>query len=697
MKIRAKLTTANLALALTVALAASGLAHLVMSIERNFESLSEQTLRMTALIEDTKFSGSQLVASTHEFLLLQTLLDDPRYPGNADSALAPRNAELEQISKATDILLDRLAALELLVDAHFPDETPYFDALDESLVNLVNASRQMLVFRLGPESIPQLLEAKEAFKNAELRFVATTTAWRSHEAQEFSELKERFFYEIKLVLFAIAAGLGTIVFLVIGIGRAIGRQVAAPIENLSHAMATVARGDFSVAVAHNADDELGQLADDFNKMTDELRANIEKRMAADRALREVNERLEHEVALRTQEIEEAMDHLVTANQAKSEFLSSMSHELRTPLNAIMGFAQLLDLSKTEVLSAKQQKSVHQILENGNHLLTLINEVLDLSSIESGRLSVSLENLDIGDTIATCIQNTAPAQKSMGVKVINTIDSSALPMAHADKTRLTQAIYNLLTNAIKYNRTEDGTVTISCHELPDGYLRVRIADTGYGIPIEKQSDLFKPFMRLGHETGKIKGTGIGLTIVDRLMSLMHGRVGFTSDLGKGSVFWIDVPVGTNGTGVPPALPARPRLKPAPSADRAETRDEKVVLYIEDNLANMALMEAFIDEIDGVRLLSAHNAEEGLEIARDQLPDLVLMDINLPGMNGIEAAQRLKADERTAAITIIAVTAAAMTDQVRRNFTSDFKGYITKPFVLADFLNAVGDELGLMADC
>jgi len=697
MKIRAKLTAANLALALAVALAAGGLAYLVTSIERNFQALSEQNLRMITFIGDVELSGVRLVASTHEFLLLQTLLDDSRYPGNTDSALGPRNAEIDQISKSTDILLDRLATLDIFVHSYFQNETYYLEALDESLEQLINISHRLLIMPRGPESIQALLEVKQEFDKIEKRFVATTTAWRSHELQELSELKEGFFYEIRLVLLAIALGLSAIVLLVIGIGRAIGRRVAAPIENLSHAMAAVARGDFSVSVAHEGTDELGRLSADFNKMTEDIRANIEKRVAAEQALRDANERLESEVALRTQEIEQAMSYLVAANQAKSEFLSSMSHELRTPLNAILGFAQLLDLSKTEALSNKQRKSVGQILENGNHLLTLINEVLDLSSIESGHLTVSIEALDIGEVIETCIQNTAPAQKSMGVKVINAIDGNALPMARADKTRLKQAIYNLLSNAIKYNRTEDGTVTISCHELPDGYLRVRVADIGHGIPDEKQSDLFKPFMRLGHETGKIEGTGIGLTIVERLMTMMRGRVGFTSELGKGSVFWIDVPLAAKEADVPPAIPAGLQAKPVRSADRSDIPTDKVVLYIEDNLSNLALMAAFIDEIVGVQLLSAQSAEDGLEIAKDRLPDLILMDINLPGMNGIEAARRLKSDSQTAAIPIIAVTAAAMTDQVRKNFTADFKGYITKPFVLAEFLDAVGEELGLMADC
>ena len=378
-----------------------------------------------------------------------------------------------------------------------------------------------------------------------------------------------------------------------------------------------------------------------------------------------------------------------ANRAKSEFLSSMSHELRTPMNAILGFAQLLKYNPTETLTKTQNSSVEHILGGGHHLLKLIEEVLELSKIEAGRLSLDFDHIPLRGVVDHSLNLIRARADRGGIEIIDRIDGDGIPLLWSDDARLSQVLINLLSNAVKYNR-EAGTVTLSCAELPDRMLRISVADTGGGIPAAKRDDLFKPFERLGREAGQIEGTGIGLTISKQIIELLGGRIGFDSEDGEGSTFWIDVPI----SDYPPAA-LRRAASPGKSASKPEPRNAdaatRKILYIEDNPANMQLMEMIIGHFENTELLTAHSAELGLDLANHQHPDLILMDINLPGMSGIEALRQLRETKQTQDIPVIAITADAMKKDVEAGMAAGFRAYVTKPINVPEFLRTIGEAL------
>ena len=376
-----------------------------------------------------------------------------------------------------------------------------------------------------------------------------------------------------------------------------------------------------------------------------------------------------EAKARRDELERARDAAEQANRAKSDFLSSMSHELRTPLNAILGFAQILEQSRKEPLSEKQKKHVSRILSGGKHLLALINDILDLAKIEEGKMSLSLEPVNTHALLEDCLHTTRSLADPKGITVSCPACAMAdLPWIKADLTRTRQVLLNLMSNAVKYNRPE-GSVTVTA-ELRGQTLRISVEDTGLGIPSDQQDKLFQPFSRLGHENSGIEGTGIGLTITKRLIEQMGGAIGFSSTAGEGSVFWVDLPRGDKGTGA--VVLDGERALAEGNATAALS-----VLYVEDNPANVAFMEIALEDVEGYTLTTAHTAELGVEMARANPPDLILMDINLPGMDGFGALKALKADPRTAAIPVIALSADAMPATIRRGEEAGFAAYLTKP--------------------
>jgi PAS domain S-box-containing protein len=388
---------------------------------------------------------------------------------------------------------------------------------------------------------------------------------------------------------------------------------------------------------------------------------------------------------RAEELRLARAAAEAGSAAKSEFLSSMSHELRTPLNAILGFAQLLQRDKKEPLSARHRERAEQILKGGEHLLRLIDDILDLSRIEAGGVSISTEPVSVAevlDEVATSLQPMAAAQ---GLALEVTTASLEVPMVAVDRTRFKQILMNLGSNAIKYNRPS-GKVTFIVSRPSANRVRVTVRDTGMGIPSNKQDKLFQPFQRAGQETGPIEGTGIGLVITRRLAELMGGDVGFRSVPSEGSDFWVDIPVDVaNG-----ASSAPPPINDAVSPRFAEA-GHKLVLYVEDNPANIVFMQDLLSSFDSLELVTAANAESGLEVARARHPDVILMDINLPGMSGTDALRELKADALTKDIPVIALTAAASERDRQRGEKVGFYRYITKPLKVDQLLTILEDLL------
>ena len=359
-----------------------------------------------------------------------------------------------------------------------------------------------------------------------------------------------------------------------------------------------------------------------------------------------------------------------ANLAKSDFLSSMSHELRTPLNAILGFAQLMETDLPEP-TARQKRGIGQILQAGWYLLTLINEVLDLALIESGKLSMSKEPTGLAEVLLECQAIIEPQALKRGIQVT----FPKLEQAYfvlADRTRVKQVIINLLSNAIKYNR-DNGSVVVTCFLKATGVLRFEVQDTGEGLSSEQLGHLFQPFNRLGQEEGGQEGTGIGLVVCKRLVELMGGVIGVHSTVGAGTTAWIEL----NLTDAPLTPSAEPVDKIAALQQTLLDSPIVTLLYVEDNPANLMLVEELVARRPDIRLLSAREAVSGIEIARAELPDAILMDLNLPGISGTQALRLLAADPATAHIPVVALSANAMQSDIDRGLEAGFFAYLTKP--------------------
>ena len=373
-----------------------------------------------------------------------------------------------------------------------------------------------------------------------------------------------------------------------------------------------------------------------------------------------------------------------ANLAKSEFLSSMSHELRSPLNAILGFAQLME-TDTERPTAQQAARISQILQAGWHLLNLINEVLDLAVIESGKVSLSCEAVSLADVMAQCRSMMEPQARKRRIQM--TFPRFENPVfVRADMTRLKQIVINLLSNAIKYNR-EAGTVLVDCTVSSPERIRISVRDSGTGLPPEKVAQLFQPFNRLGQEAGGVVGTGIGLVVTKRLAELMEGAVGVESTPGMGSVFWCEL----TATAAPQIQVAAREVTVPSRPPSSAGAPERTVLYVEDNPANMELVEQLIGRCPDLRMMSAVNGTLGVELARATQPTVIIMDINLPGISGIDALRMLLEDPATAHIPIIALSANAMPRDIAQGMEAGFFRYITKPIRVADFMDTLNAAL------
>jgi PAS domain S-box-containing protein len=380
------------------------------------------------------------------------------------------------------------------------------------------------------------------------------------------------------------------------------------------------------------------------------------------------------------ELNKAMAVAEKANLAKSDFLSSMSHELRTPLSAILGFAQLMQ-SGSPAPTVSQKRSIDQILQAGWYLLELINEILDLALIESGKLSLSLEPISLAEVMHECQVMIEPQAQKRGISVV--FSRFVTPcFVKADRTRVKQVFINLLSNAIKYNKAH-GTVVVEYVTSTPGRIRVCVKDSGEGLTADKLAQLFQPFNRLGQEANAEEGTGIGLVMTKRLIELMGGIIGAESSVGTGSVFWIELDLTTERHAVGGTVAALAPADPLVQTD-AELR---TLLYVEDNPANLMLVEDLIARRPDIRLLSARDGNRGIEIARARRPDLILMDINLPGISGIRALNILAADPTTAHIPVIALSANAIPRDIEKGLEAGFFRYLTKPIKVSEFMETL----------
>ncbi|MDP2441814.1 MAG: ATP-binding protein [Polaromonas sp.] len=416
--------------------------------------------------------------------------------------------------------------------------------------------------------------------------------------------------------------------------------------------------------------------------------NITERRLAD-AEREL---LGHALQDKNADLERATIIAEKANRAKSDFLSSMSHELRTPLSAILGFAQLMESGSPPPTPA-QKRSIDQILQAGWYLLELINEILDLALIESGKLSLSQEPMSLAGVMQECRDMIEPQAAKRGVSM--RFPAFEIPcFVRADRTRMKQILVNLLSNAIKYNRV-GGTVKVKCMVVSPGRIRMGVEDTGEGLSQEKISQLFQPFNRLGQEAQAEEGTGIGLVMTKRLIELMGGAIGVESTVGKGSTFWIEMDLMTEQQTSEAAAQAQTVAQAQAQAQAvAQSRGPaplRTLLYVEDNPANRLLVENLMERRPDMRLLSARDGNSGIAIARARLPDVILMDIHLPGISGIEVLKILLKDPATAHIPVLALSANAIPHDIDKGLEAGFFRYLTKPIKIDEFMAALDEAL------
>jgi signal transduction histidine kinase/ActR/RegA family two-component response regulator len=479
------------------------------------------------------------------------------------------------------------------------------------------------------------------------------------------------------------------------------RVVTGPVLEIAGVAQDVVRQrNYARRARQLSDDETGALAQAFNEMLAEIEMRtraletsnrdkareVEERRQAQQEVMRLNQELEQRVLERTAQLEASNRELAAAseaaqraNRAKSEFLSSMSHELRTPLNAIIGFGQLLS-ADTGAPPERLKLFTEHIVGAGRHLLTLINEILNLAQIEAGRVSLSLEPVPTAEVLGECRSMIEPLATRRGIAL--DFPAAAHDAVMADRTRLKQVLLNLLSNAVKYNR-DGGQVAVSCRRS-GAMLRIGVRDTGAGLHPEQLRQLFQPFNRLGQEGGTQEGTGIGLVVTKRLVELMGGSIGVDSTPGQGSEFWVELPLAA-----PQAAPDTPALATAGAAGTAD--QIATVLCVEDNPTNLQLVEAILAARPGLRLLTARDGESGVALARAHRPQAILMDNHMPGLSGHEAQALLHGDPATAHIPVIALTADAMPDAVEQGLARGYFRYLTKPIEPADLLAAVDDAL------
>jgi signal transduction histidine kinase len=410
-----------------------------------------------------------------------------------------------------------------------------------------------------------------------------------------------------------------------------------------------------------------------------------ERQRAERALRESRDELETRVVERTAELQRAKEEADAANLAKSEFLSRMSHELRTPLNAILGFGQILEMGELKPL---EEEGVGHILTAGRHLLGLINEVLDISRIEAGKLSLSTEPVLATSAVNEVLHLLQPMADANHIELTNTIPTDRDWHILIDRQRLVQVLINLVANGIKYNNERGGVILSAKECIETNSLRLAVSDTGAGLSAGDLGLLFTPFERLGAAGKGIEGTGIGLALSKRLVEAMGGKIGVESVVGQGSTFWIEFPLVEN-----PLSEAQSQYEANAKVQALSSSFTRchTVLYIEDNLPNLKLIEMILVDRKDIRLLSAMQGSTGLDLIAQQKPDLILLDLHLPDMNGDEVLRRLKSNSTTAHIPVFMISADATSGQIERLLAMGAKGYLTKPLDVKKFIQTLNDTL------
>ena len=486
----------------------------------------------------------------------------------------------------------------------------------------------------------------------------------------------------------------TIIISVIGaiVAFVLGKRISRPIENLSSMISLFGKtGNYESNEIKTTDKDILKLVSSFKIMLKD-RKNFELEISEykdnlELLVEERTKRLEKEISQHQKTEEKLIQEKEIsdkANNAKSDFLSSMSHELRTPLNAVLGFAQLMELENIE--------SVHdhtkEILKAGYHLLALINDILDLSKIEAGKLELSIEDVSWNVVVSECLILLTSLIEEKNINFSINVDKTSEFIVRVDRVRLKQATLNLMSNAIKYNENS-GSVIVSFN-LNNNILRMTVKDTGKGIPDDKQHKLFSPFERLDMDKDAIDGVGIGLVITKALVESMHGEIGFKSEYGLGSAFWLEFPLERIDKVIPVNMSNDDIDKKDTIAIKSKSfpfDGVRKILYIEDNPSNMKVVESILKKYSNIEFYPAYNPSEAFNILHKVLPDLILLDINLPEMDGYEVKKILDQTPEFKTIKVVGVSANAMSHDIEKAMISGFSDYISKPIEINVFIDVV----------
>ncbi|MFY7960647.1 MAG: ATP-binding protein [Elsteraceae bacterium] len=515
-------------------------------------------------------------------------------------------------------------------------------------------------------------------QEAQAAFSRLTSGWLVAVGVERALLTEPLRHSITLLL----AGAGLLLVGVFVLTNWWGRWLAASARDLIDGAEALGRGETPTLEGPTRFQEATRLSAALRQAGARMAQREAERANTARLLREQVATMERRIEERTEDLIKALSVATQASKAKSEFLANMSHELRTPLNAVIGFAQLLEAKLGKRQEGDYAGYIHQA---GEQLHVLLKDILDLAKIESGHLKIDMEPTPLGSLFEQIEATMGSMAQAHGVTL--TLPPPTLATAvSADPARLRQVLQNLISNAIKYNRP-GGSVTIDVARQRPGRVRVYVSDTGTGIPIERQGELFQAFNRLGLEQSSIEGTGIGLAICRHLMTLMGGAIDFASAPGVGSQFWVELAEATSDADQE-LIHTTTNLTPLSSARRRKLSGAApAILYIEDNAANLTLMTETLRSQANYQILTAETGRDGLAMAKERRPDAILLDIRLPDLDGFEVLSQLRSASETREIPVIAVSAHALPSDVARGLSSGFLRYLTKPFLITDLMEAL----------